>query len=53
MIGVTFDKNDSDAAKVANIVPAVIIDHKQHDDEVNEGKVPDYISEKRMRCTIS
>ena len=45
-----------DAVPYTNIqstaIPALIIDHKQHDEEINDGKLPkDLIKEKRG-CTI-
>ena len=41
LAGVELTKTDLTAH--SEVIPALIIDHKQHDEKVNEGKVPDYV----------
>jgi hypothetical protein len=32
------------------VIPALIINHKQHDPRVNDGKVPEYVKQKNACC---
>ena len=36
----------------SSVLPATIVDHKRHDESVNEGKVPEYVKplNKRQCC---
>jgi hypothetical protein len=39
---------------VSSVLPATIVDHTRHDENVNEGKVPEYTKPNaRRQCTIS
>lgn len=53
--GVSFLKFDAQLKNDKQMIAAIIVDHKQHDEEVNEGKVPDYTTSKRIMssCSIS
>ena len=46
--------NKPDAEVQSTIVPATIIEHQRHDENINEGKVPDYTKPKASarNCTI-
>mmetsp|Transcript_21633 Transcript_21633/g.29793 ORF Transcript_21633/g.29793 Transcript_21633/m.29793 type:complete len:233 (-) Transcript_21633:38-736(-) len=49
LAGVPFVKFEQESQSV--VVPATIIDHKRHDETVNEGKVPDY--NHKGNCSLS
>ena len=41
-------------AITSSVLPATIVDHKRHDENVNEGKVPEYVKPSNKRqCSIS
>mmetsp|Transcript_19918 Transcript_19918/g.33335 ORF Transcript_19918/g.33335 Transcript_19918/m.33335 type:complete len:235 (+) Transcript_19918:184-888(+) len=37
----------------ARVIPATIIDHQRHDEDVNGGQVPEYTKPNKKNCTIS
>lgn len=49
LAGVPFVKFEQESQSI--VVPATIIDHKRHDEEVNEGKVPDF--NQKSSCALS
>lgn len=51
LAGVPFHKFEQEGQAV--VIPATIIDHKRHDETVNEGKVPEYTKRTPTNCIVS
>jgi Ras-related protein Rab-28 len=51
LAGLPLSKNEIDLQNT--VIPATIVDYAQHDEEVNEGKVPEFTRKRERHCIIS